>query len=39
MDNIDTAGYADDITPYKSADNIDEVVPSLEQAANILFKW
>ena len=37
MDNIDIAGYTDDITPYVSTDTIDEVAASLEQAFITLY--
>ena len=35
----DIASYADDNTPCASADNIDGVTWSLEEASEILFKW
>ena len=31
--------YVDDNTPYLSADNINGVIKSLEEASEILFKW
>ena len=33
------ANYADDTTPYVSGMNINEVISSLENCANLLFKW
>ena len=39
IEDTDTASYADDNTPYISADNIDGVIKSLEEALEILFKW
>ena len=39
MSDTDFAGYADDNTPYVSADNIDEVIKRLETASVILFEW
>ena len=39
MSDTDFAGYADDNTPYVSADTIDEVIKRLENAFAILFKW
>ena len=35
----DFASYADDNTPYVSADTIDEVIKRLETASVKLFKW
>ena len=37
--NTDIASYADDNTPYISANNINEVIISLEKATNTSFKW
>ena len=37
--NIDIASYADDNTPYISANNVNEVILSLEKATDTLFKW
>ena len=37
-EDVDIADYADDSTPYVSAENVDEVEDSLEQAVNT-FKW
>ena len=39
MSDTDFAGYADDNTPYVSADTIDEVIKRLETASVIFFKW
>ena len=37
--NIDIATYADDNRPYITANNINEVILSLEKATDTLFKW
>ena len=37
MDDIDTTNYADNNTPYGTADDIDGVTASLENASNTLF--
>ena len=39
MTDTDFASYADDSTPYVSADTIDEVIKRLETASVKLFKW
>ena len=39
VENIDISSYADDNTPDISANNINEVILSLEKATDILFKW
>ena len=39
MSDTDLASYADDDTPYVSADTIDEVIRKLETASVKLFKW
>ena len=39
IEDTDIASYADDNTPYISADKIDGVIKSLEEASKILFKW
>ena len=39
VENIDIASYADDNTPYICANNINEVILSLEKATDTLFKW
>ena len=36
---IDIANYADDNTPYAIADNIDDLIKSLEEASTALFQW
>ena len=37
--DIDIASYADDNTPFIVEDNIENVISSLEEAANALFDW
>ena len=39
MDDIDIENYAEDNAPYVTADDIDGVTASLENASNTLFKW
>ena len=39
IENTDIASNADDNTPYISADDIDGVIKSLEEASATLFKW
>ena len=39
LNYIDTANYADDNTPYAIADNIDDLIKSLEEASTALFQW
>ena len=39
MNDIDIANYADDNTPYITADDIDGLTVSLENASDTLFKW
>ena len=39
MSDTDLASYADDDTPYVSADTIDEVIRKLETASVKLFRW
>ena len=39
VNDIDIASYADDNTPYMIADNVDDLITSLEQASNGLFEW
>ena len=39
VNDINIASYADDNTPYMIADNVDDLVTSLEQASNGLFEW
>ena len=35
----DDKSYADGNTPYMVADNVDDLITSLEQASNNLFEW
>ena len=39
MSDTDFASYADDNTPYVSADTNDEVIKRLETASAKFFKW
>ena len=39
IQDTDIASYANDKTPYVSADNIDAVIKSLKEVPSILFKW
>ena len=39
LSQTDFASYADDNTPYREADNIDEVITILENDSIQLFKW
>ena len=39
MDDRDIANYADDNTPFVTADNVDGIIASFENASNTLFKW
>ena len=39
MSDTDFASYADDTTPYVSADTIDEVIKRLQTAPVKVFKW
>ena len=39
IEDTDIASYADDKTPYVSANKIDGVIKSSEEASEILFKW
>ena len=36
---IDIANYTDDNTPHVTADDINGVIASLENASNTIFKW
>ena len=36
---MDFANFADDNTPFTSANNIDDLIDSLEKASSSLFKW
>ena len=39
MNETDFARYADDKTPYRTANTLDEVIQSLEQDCIMLFQW
>ena len=39
ISNINIASYADDNTSYIAADNIDDLIKSLEEASTALFQW
>ena len=39
MKELDIANFADDNTPFTSANNIDDLIDSLEKAASSLLKW
>ena len=39
VNEIDIVSNADDNTPYMIADNVDDLITSLEQASNGLFEW
>ena len=39
MKDVDIAIFADDITPFTSSNNIDDLIDSLEKASSSLFKW
>ena len=39
ISNVNIASYADDNTPYISADNIDDIIKSLETTSTALFQW
>ena len=39
ISNINIASYADDSTSYIAADNIDDLIKSLEEAPTALFQW
>ena len=39
IEDTDIASYANDNSPYVSADDIDGVIKYLEEASEILFKW
>ena len=36
---MDIANFADDSTPFTSANNTDDLIDSLEKASSSLFKW
>ena len=39
LKDVDIANFADDNTPFTSANNIDDLIDSLEKASSSLFKW
>ena len=39
MNETDFASYADDNTPYRTANTLDEVIQSLEHDSMMLFQW
>ena len=39
ISNIDFSSYADDNTIYDSGNNIDDVISSLQESAEKLFRW
>ena len=39
LKDVDIANFADDNTPFTSANNIDDLMDSLEKASSSLFKW
>ena len=39
MNKTDFASYADDNTPYRTANTIDEVIQSLQHESMMLFQW
>ena len=39
MKDVDIANFADDNTPFTSANNIDDLIDSQEKASSSLFKW
>ena len=39
MNKTDLCSYADDSTPYRTANTIDEVIQSLQYDPMMLFKW
>ena len=39
VSDIDIASYADDNTHYMIADNVDDLITSLEQASDSFFEW
>ena len=39
LKDVDIANFVDDNTPFTSANNIDELIDSLEKASSSLFKW
>ena len=39
LKDVDIANFADDSTPFTSANNTDDLIDSLEKASSSLFKW
>ena len=39
LKDVDIANFADDNTPFALANNIDDLIDSLEKASSSLFKW
>ena len=39
MKDVDIANFADDNTPFTSANNIDDLLDPLEKASSSLVKW
>ena len=39
MKETDFSSYADENTPYRAADTIDEIIELLELVSTMLFKW
>ena len=39
LKDVDIANLTDDNTPFTSANNIDDLIDSLEKVSSILFKW
>ena len=39
LKDVDIANFADDNTPFTSANNTDDLIDSLEKASSSLFKW
>ena len=39
VNDIEIASYEDDNTPYMIADNVDDLITSLEQASDSFFEW
>ena len=39
INDIDIASYADDNISYIIADNIDDLIKSMDEASTVLFQW
>ena len=39
LKDVDIANFADDNTPFRSDDNIDDLIDSLAKTSSSLFKW